>query len=306
MHLLLGSFSSLQKGLAAFTVLLLLAGCEELGNTTDEALPEIAASSGATSVNRDVERPDVFGVTEKALWDGRPSLGGVWVAYPANVDPERVLIRNGANGKTVIGALFRRERDNPGPKIQLSSDAAVALGIVAGSPTEISIVVLRREEIVVDVPAASLAATNDSMTIPARRGALNIPVVAAPVAPAVTDTSAASFAEIVEQTLDGVPAADATVAAALVEEPAASESSGNLFRLRKPYIQVGTFATESNATALVNQLIAAGVQAQAQADNPETPTLWRVISGPYEKRSERTAQLRIIKDLGFTQAFFFK
>ncbi len=313
MHLLLGYSLSIRKGLSAFAVLLLLSGCEELGNTTDEALPEIAASSGATSVNRDVERPDVFGVTENALWDGRPSLGGVWVAYPANVDPERVIIRNSANGKTVIGALFRRERDNPGPKIQLSSDAAVALGIVAGSPTEISIVVLRREEIVVDVPEAALPATESTMTIPARRGALNIPEVAAPVAtpviapvaPAVTDTSAASFAAIVEQTLDDVPAPDAAVAEP-VEEPAASEGLRGLFRLQKPYIQVGTFSTESNATALVEQLSAAGVQAQTQADNPETPTLWRVISGPYEKRSERTAQLRIIKGLGFSDAFFFK
>lgn len=304
MHLLLGSFLPLKKSLAAIAVLAMFAGCEELGSETDEALPEVEASSGATSVNRDVERPDVFGVTENALWDGRPSLGGVWVAYPANFDPERVLIRNGVNGKTVIGALFRRERDNPGPKLQLSSDAAVALGIVAGAPTEISVVVLRREEIVIDVPAAALAATSDTVTIPARRGALSIPAVTAPVAPVVTDTSAASFTAIVEQTLDGVSTADAAVAP--VEEAAASESAGDLFRLRKPYIQVGTFETESNATALVDQLIAAGVQAQAQADNPEAPTLWRVISGPYEKRADRTAQLRIIKDLGFTQAFFFK
>ncbi|NOR61897.1 MAG: SPOR domain-containing protein [Rhodobacteraceae bacterium] len=301
MHVSLGYPLSVRKGVAAAAVLLALAGCEELADTPAGASPTAPSGTGGTSVNRDVERPDVFSVTEKALWDGRPSLGGVWVAYPANVDPERVIIRNGANGKTVIGALFRRERDNPGPKIQLSSDAAVALGIVAGSPTEISIIVLRREEIVVDVPEV---AVDEGMTPPPRRGTVAIPVVAAPVVAPVSDTSAASFAEIVEQTLDEVPATASAVVAP-VEAPL-SEGSGGLFRLRKPYIQVGTFAEEANATALVEQLVAAGVQAQAQADDPESPTLWRVVSGPYEKRSERTAQLRIIKGLGFTDAFFFK
>jgi len=296
---------SVRQGVA---VLLLLAGCEELGITPDEASPAAPLGGSATSVNRDVERPDVFSVTEKALWDGRPSLGGVWVAYPANLDPERVIMRNGANGKTVIGALFRRERDNPGPKIQLSSDAAVALGIVAGTPTEISIIVLRREEIVVDVPEVAVAVADENMTIPPRRGAVVVPVVVPPVVAAVTapviDTSAASFAAIVEQTLDDVSAPVEAVAEPV--EAAPSEGLGNLFRVRKPFIQVGTFAEEANATALVDQLVAAGVAAQTQADNPDSPTLWRVISGPYAKRADRTAQLRIIKDLGFTDAFFFQ
>ena len=56
-----------------------------------------------------------------------------------------MIIRNDANGKSVIGALFRRERENPGPKIQVSSDAAVALGMLAGSPVKLNITALRRE-----------------------------------------------------------------------------------------------------------------------------------------------------------------
>lgn len=296
---------SIKASLAAMAMLLTLSGCEEIAGAAVENTPNAPRGAGATSVNRDVERPDVFSVTERALWDGRPSLGGVWVAYPANIDPERVVIRNGANGKSVIGAMFRRERDNPGPKIQLSSDAAVALGIVAGTPVEISIIVLRREEIVVDVPEATVAAADGSMTIPPRRGALAVPVVVAPVAAPVVDTSAASFAAIVEQTLGDVPVSGEN-AEAPVDEAAASQGLGGLFRLRKPYIQIGTFGEEANATALVEDLLAAGVHAQIQADNPEVPTLWRVISGPYAKRSERTAQLLIIKGLGYTDAFFFK
>ncbi len=33
-------------------------------------------------IERDVEAPEVFQITENGLWDGRPSLGGVWVAHP--------------------------------------------------------------------------------------------------------------------------------------------------------------------------------------------------------------------------------
>ena len=282
--------------LAAMGLLLGLAGCEDSGAEAGNTPNAPSLQSGGTSVNRDVERPDVFSVTERALWDGRPSLGGVWVAYPATIDPERVIIRNTANGKSVIGALFRRERENPGPKIQLSSDAAVALGVIAGTPTEISIVVLRREEVEVDVPEAAVAGVTDAnMTTPPRRA------VQAPVAtPAPATDSVASFTAIVEESLDSAEASVETTVAA------GNDRSGGLFRLRKPYIQIGTFEDEANADALVEELVAAGVLAQTQANDPENPTLWRVLSGPYEKRAERTAQLRIIKGLGYTDAFFFK
>ncbi len=67
-------------------------------------------------------------------------------------DPERVIMRNPANGKFVIGALFRRERENPGPALQISSDAAAALGILAGAPAKISVTALRREEAPEETP----------------------------------------------------------------------------------------------------------------------------------------------------------
>jgi hypothetical protein len=55
-----------------------------------------AAAAGPTPIGaaplaeRDVEAPEVFDVTDAGLWDGRPSLGGVWVAHPDATDPERV------------------------------------------------------------------------------------------------------------------------------------------------------------------------------------------------------------------------
>jgi hypothetical protein len=120
---------------------------------TDAATAPVARAATETRiVERDVEAPQVFEATDSGLWDGRPSLGGVWVASPDAVDPERVIIRNPANGRFVIGALFRRERMNPGPPLQISSDAAAALDILAGSPTSLHVTALRREE-VADTPA---------------------------------------------------------------------------------------------------------------------------------------------------------
>lgn len=112
----------------------------------DDAATPVVAQRSTRLVDRDVEAPDVFQVTDQALWDGRPSLGGVWVASPDATDPERVILRNAENGKFVIGALFKRERDNPGPKLQISSDAADALGVLAGQPVSLNVTALRREE----------------------------------------------------------------------------------------------------------------------------------------------------------------
>ena len=51
------------------------------------------------SVERDVEAPEVFRTSEAGFWDGRPSLGGIWVAHPETDIPERVIIRNESNNK---------------------------------------------------------------------------------------------------------------------------------------------------------------------------------------------------------------
>ena len=84
----------------------ILAGCEggnfslPFGNQDSAAAPR---STSTRLVERDVEAPEIFSATDQGLWDGRPSLGGVWVAHPDVTEPERVIVRNEANGKFVIG-----------------------------------------------------------------------------------------------------------------------------------------------------------------------------------------------------------
>ncbi|MCE8456262.1 SPOR domain-containing protein, partial [Rhodovulum sulfidophilum] len=109
-----------------------------------ETMPVPAESAAAAAEGEEAEAPEVFHVEEAGLWDGRPSLGGIWVAHPDAADPERVLIRNSETGQSVTGALFRRERENPGPRLQVSSEAAARIGLLAGQPTEIAVTALRR------------------------------------------------------------------------------------------------------------------------------------------------------------------
>ncbi|MEM7720628.1 MAG: SPOR domain-containing protein, partial [Pseudomonadota bacterium] len=133
-------------------ILIGLAACDEgfnLGgggaSNVDGAAP--ASLAAPDSATRDVERPDIFSTTEEALWDGRPSLGGIWIAHPDVTTAERAIITNNTTNQRIAAALFRRERNNPGPQLQLSSDAAAALNILAGAPTEVTVVAVRPEEV---------------------------------------------------------------------------------------------------------------------------------------------------------------
>ncbi|WGH80401.1 SPOR domain-containing protein [Jannaschia sp. GRR-S6-38] len=138
-----------------------------MANAGSDATRAAPVGSSVQLIERDVEAPEVFQTTDRALWDGRPSLGGVWVAAPDVTDPERVIIRNEENGRFVIGALFKRERANPGPVLQLSSDAAAALGVLAGAPTTLDIVALRREEVPDPVAAPAVSAPELAEAAPA-------------------------------------------------------------------------------------------------------------------------------------------
>ncbi|RAP41848.1 hypothetical protein BYZ73_07800 [Rhodovulum viride] len=115
------------------------------------------------AAGEDVEAPEVFQAEEAGLWDGRPSLGGIWIAHPDVTDPERVIIRNTATGQSVVGALFRRERESPGPRFQVSSDAAAQIGLLAGQPTELSVTALRRTP---DPQPAATAQDDDAERAP--------------------------------------------------------------------------------------------------------------------------------------------
>jgi len=263
---------------------LILAGCGEGGESpfdflrpgagSDAAADAARDSSTTRLVERDVEAPEVFQVTDSGLWDGRPSLGGVWVAHPDVKQPERVIIRNTGNSKFVIGALFRRERENPGPAIQVSSDAADALGMLAGAPASLNVTALRREEQPAEEPVAAPADDLDP--------------------PDDVETTA----------LDPVASAAAAIDEAENTEPAGTAPAPTPpSSLAKPYIQIGIFSVEQNARNTATAMRQNGMVPTVRKQSAKGKTFWRVIVGPAANRSERAVLLRKIKGVGFDDAY---
>lgn len=223
-------------------------------------------------VERDTEAPEIFQVTENGLWDGRPSLGGVWVAHPDVKDPERVIIRNEKNGKFVIGALFRRERENPGPRLQVSSDAAATLGMLAGQPQKLNVTALRRETITENTPAPDAA-----------------PQVGAPGSISESNLAPAAGA-----------AATASTPPAPKPTPKPAPSSN---KLSKPFIQLGIFSVEQNANNTAQAMRVAGMVPTVKKSTSSGKTFWRVLVGPAQTSAERSALLKKIKASGFADAY---
>ncbi|MEP3345330.1 MAG: SPOR domain-containing protein [Litoreibacter sp.] len=261
--------------------------------TSEIASSDVETSGSVNTVEREVEAPDVFQTNEDGLWDGRPSLGGVWVAFPGVKDPERVVIRNLSNNKTVIGALFRRERDNPGPKLQLSSDAAQALGMIAGQPTKMSVVALRTEAVPVAQPAISQPAGDESLPAPDTIEAQSLdPIDPVEQAKAALDKVAKPVTPVPAVT---TPAVKPTPAAA----PARKSSS-----LDKPFIQIGIFSVKANADNTATSLRGIGILPSVKEGTSQGKKFWRVIVGPSSSSSERATLLKKVKELGFNDAYF--
>lgn len=259
-----------------------LAGCQGGGlpfGQSDSTQSQAPAQS-VQLVERDIEAPEVFQVTEKGLWDGRPSLGGVWVAHPAVLDPERVIIRNQSNGKFVIGALFRRERENPGPALQVSSDAAAALEMLAGAPVELQVVALRREEV---TEATNTAVVDFEEPSEITATALD------PIAGAAAAIDAAETEQVAS--VQAAPAVPAPTSA-----PASSA-------LSKPFIQLGIFSVEANATRTADQMRSAGIVPTVKEQSSQGRAFWRVIVGPAATEAERADLLAKVKGMGFADAY---
>lgn len=304
--------------LAVLAVAACVPGAGPLTRDPVAADPESGAVASATSVrlvDRDVEAPEVFQITDAALWDGRPSLGGVWVASPDAKDPERVIMRNTGNGKFVIGALFRRERDNPGPALQISSDAAAALGLLAGEPGTVSVTALRREE---EAPRAeeeparpildAAEAVEEEVAFAEDPAAADIgaETTASIAAAAIAEAEGATplpepapgtkmGAEALESLIAGSGATAAVAETAVpTSAPAAKPTGGGSL------IQIGIFSVEANAKRAVDALAKGGVAADIRSEQTQGKTFWNVTA-----RGD-SATLQKVKSAGFADAYVLK
>lgn len=325
-----------------------LAGCEDgfnLGGSGEKPEAESASTPLAGEVRagvRDVQRPDIFKTTEDALWDGRPSLGGIWIAHPDVTEPERAILINETTGQRVAGALFRRERSNPGPKLQLSSDAAAALNILAGQPTRVTVIAVRQEEIEVEPAdpvisdeqvgedaATEAARVDDSDGAAAAAAGAAAGAAATDARPKKPNFLQRIFgggrrakAEDAEQaaTAESAAAPDvetkpldpvaSTAAAAIARAEAEDKPAARPERparaqggLKNPYVQVGQFSVEANAIAAGDRLRRAGIVPTVVEGSKDGQLFWRVVVGPVTNADDQAEILAQVRKLGFDDAF---
>ena len=312
-------WSSGRPLLVACTSLGLLAGCSETGEfvfkdafskkEAEEELVTRAPAADTTLVERDVEAPDIFFASEAGLWDGRPSLGGVWVAHPDVVDPERVMIRNAANDKFVVGALFRRERDIPGPQLQISSDAAEALGMLAGAPAQLEVVALRKESIPI-AAETPIAETDTLENAPLVETASLDPIAGAAAAieaaPLTGETGSTTAEDVMrEASLAPNDASVITEAEATSSKPFTAPATPvkRAGDLEKPFVQIGIFSLEFNADRTANILRGMGMVPTVKPLEQGGKKFWRIVVGPATSEDERNQLLAQIKKQGYSDAY---
>ena len=109
----------------------------------------LATKSNSAKNNAKVildEKPEILDISAVVIWDGNQTLGGNWISHPDVASPERVLIKNISNGKSIFGAVFQQtNKMKTGPAL-LSSDAAKALDIAQNDQTQVQIVAVRVSE----------------------------------------------------------------------------------------------------------------------------------------------------------------
>jgi cell division septation protein DedD len=161
--------------------------------------------------------------------------------------------------------------------LQISSDAAEALGMLAGAPAQLNVTALRKEEVAVD-PVASADAPAGELTEPA---------------------------DVQATTLDPIAGAAAAIDAAAATPPVATASASRQTgsSLDRPFIQIGIFSVEANATRTASQMRTAGLVPTIKRGERGGKAFWRVLVGPAQTSSERKSLLNKIKGEGFSDAY---
>ena len=107
--------------------------------------PLISKSKSAKNITNATldEKPEILDISAAVIWDGKQTLGGNWISHPGVDSPERVLIKNISNGKSVVGAIFQQTKKMKSEPALISSDAAKALDIAQNEQTKVQIVAIR-------------------------------------------------------------------------------------------------------------------------------------------------------------------
>ena len=134
-----------------------IVGCNPLTNLSK-------STKNTSNITLD-EKPEILDLSASVIWDGEQTLGGNWISHPDVDSPERVLIKNISNGKSIVGAIFQQTKKmKTGPAV-ISSDAAKALNIAQNDQTKVQIIAVRAAESTSITPTIAQPNKSDSASI---------------------------------------------------------------------------------------------------------------------------------------------
>ena len=132
------SVRSFGQFLLLFSLVSTIVGCSPLTN-------KAKSTTNTANLSLD-EKPEILDISASVIWDGEQTLGGNWISHPKVDSPERVLIKNISNDKSIVGAIFQQTKKMETETAVISSDAARALGISKNNQTKVQIIAVRVNE----------------------------------------------------------------------------------------------------------------------------------------------------------------
>ena len=155
--ILLLSVRLIAKFILVLSVVGTIVGCNPLTNKSK-------STKNTSNITLD-EKPEILDLSASVIWDGEQTLGGNWISHPDVDSPERVLIKNISNGKSIVGAIFQQTKKmKTGPAV-ISSDAAKALDIAQNDQTKVQIIAVRVAERTSITPTIAEPKKSDSASI---------------------------------------------------------------------------------------------------------------------------------------------
>lgn len=153
---LLQTVKLIGKFLLLLSLITTIAGCNSFSNKS---------KSNKVNANATLdEKPEILDIATAVIWNGEQTLGGNWISHPNVNSPERVLIKNLSNGKSIVGAIFQQTEKAKTEAAVISSDAARALDIAQNKQTKVQIIAVRVAKIASPTPNTVKPAKTDSDT----------------------------------------------------------------------------------------------------------------------------------------------
>jgi cell division septation protein DedD len=118
--------------------------------------------------------------------------------------------------------------------------------------------------------------------------------------PIAAADAAITEAEIAAGIRSAAPAAASAARQAPAPPPAAAPSTSPL---DQPFVQIGIFSVEENATTTAQALRNAGLVPTVYDQSTNGRRFWRVVVGPAQTAAQRNEMLRAVRRLGFEDAY---